>query len=601
MTDIARHLNGILAIIRSQVANVLESSTPPNLLAIRQEIAAFLPSSYGVASGTITNDQGERSESVQILIYDKPHSSDLYREQSTDFKIQHVLLVIDVAVAYSAATFDQSLQRIGSVKALKGPIKKYKAPNTKLPPGQQREMIPTYRLPVCLMYCNHLILAATDPPFVEIGNLLKSYPVHLTPDYVYCAAQNLLYRNPLLDDLSFTPSDVGLSLTPALNRPRACYICKGKFFRQHPFYEKLCVRCGDLNYEKRTQHIDLSGRIALVTGARLRIGYQTALKLLRCDAQVIAVTRFPHDAARRYAAEPDFVDWKDCLHIYGVDFRHTAGLEMFVHYLTNSYPKLDILINNAAQTVRRPPAYYQHLLEFERRSLGNLPVELRPLLTPRLNHQPIDAGQQTLYPLASLTTSSAELSQIVFAPGDEVQDADLFPPEHYNRDQEQIDNRGANSWVLTLGEVSMPELLEVHLVNAVAPALLASALKPLMLRSEADQRFVINVSASEGQFAQTKRGVHPHTNMAKAALNMLTRSAAPDYAESKIYMNSVDPGWVSDQLPHTNDTDREAANAQLPLDAIDGAARICDPIFMMVQDGQAVYGNLFKDYSLSDW
>jgi NAD(P)-dependent dehydrogenase (short-subunit alcohol dehydrogenase family) len=600
MTDIARHLNGILHILKSHVDSAAEPLNADQLAALRQEIAAFLPPSYGVASGTISNAHGESSQPVQILIYDKPHSGDLYHEQSTSFQINHVLLILDIATAHTPDTFIATLDRIGSVKALKAKIAKIKAPKTKLPPGQQRETIPTYRLPVCVVYCHQIALNSDNAPFVEIGDLMRRYPATLAPDYVHFSAQNLLYRNPLLDSLSVAPSDVGLSVTPTLNKPRACYICKAKFFRPHPFYEKLCVRCADFSYQKRMQHVDLHGKIALVTGARLRIGYQTTLRLLRNGAQVIAVTRFPHDAARRYAAEPDFAEWSRCLHIYGLDFRHTAALEQFIQYLNRAYPKLDILINNAAQTVRRPPAYYAHLMEFERLPIANLPDPLRPLLMPT-NAPQIGSGQHMLYPLGTLPQSSAELSQIALVSGDEIQESAIFPSGLYNADQEQIDNRAENSWTLKLGDISMPELLEVQLVNAVAPALLSSGLKPLMLRSDSDQRFVINVSAAEGQFAQDKRGFHPHTNMAKAALNMLTRSAAPDYAESQIYMNSVDPGWVSDQLPHTNDIDRDAANTLLPLDAIDGAARICDPSFMMIQTRQAVFGKLFKDYLDSDW
>jgi NAD(P)-dependent dehydrogenase (short-subunit alcohol dehydrogenase family) len=125
------------------------------------------------------------------------------------------------------------------------------------------------------------------------------------------------------------------------------------------------MRCARFNYTKRQQTTDMWGRIALVTGARVKIGFRIALKLLRCGATVLITTRFPSDAADRFLAETDSSRWSSRLHVLALDFRDARTVEVFAAYLTRRLTHLDILINNAAQTVRRPPAYYHHLIDAE--------------------------------------------------------------------------------------------------------------------------------------------------------------------------------------------------------------------------------------------
>ena len=147
--------------------------------------------------------------------------------------------------------------------------------------------------------------------------------------------------------------------------PQHCYICKQKFTTIHHFYDQMCLSCGDFNFAKRTELVDLSGRTALLSGGRVKIGYQAGLKLLRCGARLLVTTRFPRDSAMRYAAEPDFDAWSDRLQIFGLDLRHTPSVEAFCRELTHTESRLDFIINNACQTVRRPPAFYKHMLEIE--------------------------------------------------------------------------------------------------------------------------------------------------------------------------------------------------------------------------------------------
>ncbi|HYE98418.1 MAG TPA: SDR family oxidoreductase [Planctomycetota bacterium] len=398
-------------------------------------------------------------------------------------------------------------------------------------------------------------------------------------------------------------------------KPRACYVCKQPFTRLHHFYDRLCTACGDLNYLKRFQTADLSGRTAYITGARVKIGYQAALMLLRAGARVVVSTRFPHDAARRYAAERDFPAWRDRLAIYGLDLRHSPSVEIFARALNRTESRLDLLVNNAAQTVRRPVAFYQHLLERESTAWRELPEPERRLLEP--HYACLAALGPATGPSAgtgALTSwdggavglglrESARLSQVRMTYDDRTCGRDVFPENRLDADLQQVDLRTWNTWRMALAEVPTPELLEVLLINAVAPFILAARLKPLLLKPATGAVHVVNVSAMEGIFSRgPKTDKHPHTNMAKAALNMMTRTSASDYARDGIWMNAVDTGWVTDEDPLVHAARKEVDHDfQPPLDVVDGAARILDPFFTGLRTAVHPCGQFFKDYQPSAW
>lgn len=570
-----------------------------------------------------------------------------------------------------------------------------------------------------------------------------------------------------------------------LHRPRSCYICKVRFRELHHFYDTLCPRCSELNYRKRTQSTNLHGRIALVTGARVKIGFQCTLKLLRAGATVIATSRFPIDTARRFAELTDYSQWQNRLHVYGLDFRDLQNLEFFCIMLNQRYTHLDIIVNNACQTVRRPPAFYSHLIAKESTPYHVLPETVKRLVSHdydfhqykvsaingglltntigtnpyassssssstavryiqdqemKSNDSTVNAsssssvGTDTTALLSpdpsttiSLNTSSSSMgtsissnvpvtimptalqSQMIMAPGDaeSLHDLKSFPVGMQDVNEQQIDLRHHNSWRMRLHEVSTPELIEVMAINTAAPFILNSRLKPLMMRPnplsssptttatttenssssssttlmttiqpkpfhgtgtsslaesllasmtsttdlneklggtkrgqpvggankrprkevmggnlEGEQashgipvekcRFIVNVSAMEGKFYRAKTTAHPHTNMAKAALNMMTRTSATDYAEAYIYMTAVDTGWINDENP----LERAARTAKenkfaTPLDEIDAAARVIDPIFAPLIDGaienggngmcSPLYGCFLKDYFTTEW
>lgn len=397
-----------------------------------------------------------------------------------------------------------------------------------------------------------------------------------------------------------------------LEKPGNCYVCKAEYTKLHFFYDSMCPACADFNYKKRFQTAPLHGKVAVITGARVKIGYHAALMMLRAGARVIVTTRFPVDAAQRFAKEEDYPVWASRLEVHGLDLRHTPSVELFANFLERHLDRLDILINNAAQTVRRPSGFYSHLMALETTPTAQLPAPVQSILAAhedcksRLAGAGVDANVPVAWQDRSPgigVIAAARLSQIPYSFDQSLAVEEVFPQGHLDADLQQVDLRTVNSWRLGLADVPTPEMLEVQLVNSVAPFVLCSRLAKIMRRDNTGQKHIVNVTAMEGKFSRyTKTDKHPHTNMAKAALNMMTYTSAPDLEKDGIYMNAVDTGWVTDEDPaQLSQMKQRTQDFQPPLDIVDGAARICDPFFHGILTGQHWCGQFLKDYFPTDW
>ena len=387
-----------------------------------------------------------------------------------------------------------------------------------------------------------------------------------------------------------------------LLKSRACYICKKHYTQVDAFYHQLCPECAALSHAKRDARTDLTGKRALLTGGRAKIGMYIALRLLRDGAHTTITTRFPRDAVRRFASLPDSGDWLHRLRVVGIDLRDPAQVIALADAVAAAGP-LDILINNAAQTVRRSPGAYAPLAEAELAPLpdGPLPELLtfghtndahpQALAASVASHPILAAAAAKADKLTSeaLTAGSTSLERL--AAGTAIDAGGLVPDIH-----------DANSWTQHVQEVEPLELLEVQLANMTAPFLLISRLRPAMAASRARRKYIVNVSAMEGVFSRRYKGPgHPHTNMAKAALNMLTRTSAQEMFETDgILMTSVDTGWITDERPHPTKVRLAEEGFHAPLDLVDGAARVYDPV-VQGEAGVDLYGVFLKDYRRSDW
>ena len=339
-------------------------------------------------------------------------------------------------------------------------------------------------------------------------------------------------------------------------RKRVCLICRQRNMDEYG----ICPACQAMNDRMRSITCDLSGKIALVTGGRIKIGYAVCLRLLRQGASVIAVTRYPKSAMETYMKEPDYCTFSDRLRIIGFDLMRVDKMNELIAKIEElSGGKLDILINNAAQTVKKSNDYYSALTAHE----SALQIE-----------------SAAMYPMAKPESAFSIMPSI--------QAVDYGETER------------CNSWVRKPEEISPQELLEVQLINVTAPFILTNGLRRLLAHNPDENKFVINVSSVEGRFnTKQKLARHVHTNMAKASLNMMTHSIASDFASDRIFVYSCDPGWVSNQFPPGYEISQEF-KPYLSYD--DGAARILYPVTMHMHDEKIKDSGVFyKDYHIIDY
>ncbi|MEV8320214.1 SDR family NAD(P)-dependent oxidoreductase [Streptomyces sp. NPDC059900] len=386
-----------------------------------------------------------------------------------------------------------------------------------------------------------------------------------------------------------------------LQRPRSCYTCKTRYVEVDYFYHQLCPDCARLNRSKRDARTDLTGKRALLTGGRAKIGMYIALRLLRDGAHTTITTRFPKDAIRRFKAMDDSADWLHRLEIVGIDLRDPAQSVALAERVAAAGP-LDILINNATQTVRRLPSAYAALVDGEGAPLpaGELPAHsvigaFNSGAVDGLAALPVGTSGLEAQQVADLALVAGNASVARHLDGTAIDAGGLVP-----------DVVDSNTWVQTIEQISPVELLETQLCNYTSPFILISALRPAMSdaakKASSGRSYVVNVSAMEGVFGRGYKGAgHPNTNAAKAAMNMVTRTSAQEMFQTDgILMTSIDTGWITDERPHFDKLRLADEGFHAPLDLIDGAARVYDPV-VRGEAGEDVFGVFLKDYAPGKW
>ncbi|MEI6709282.1 MAG: SDR family oxidoreductase [Methylococcales bacterium] len=373
-----------------------------------------------------------------------------------------------------------------------------------------------------------------------------------------------------------------------------CYICKYPIISAHNHYTAMCIECGEFNFNKRELNVNLNGMVALVTGCRIKIGFEITKKLLRSGAYVFGTTRFSGNAYKKFEAETDFDEWKDRLCIFQLDLLSPSMVIDFIREFSVKTSRLDIIINNAAQTIRRPFMYYRNLLEE--------PVySVQSLLTQDISTQ----LEQKVAQFDNKSYMATNSKKIIYGypnlyQGDD--DINNFPDGLVDVDGEPLDLRSKNSWTRKMGDIDPIEVLEVQLVNLISPFILINGFLPIMKQSTSDRRYIVNVSSMEGVFSKKNKNVyHPHTNIAKAGLHMLTRTIAKDLWQNNIFVTAVDTGWITNENPVPLRGKRRSTSIQPPLDSVDGAARVLDPIFMGEMSKKPQYGILLKNYKRCSW
>ena len=404
---------------------------------------------------------------------------------------------------------------------------------------------------------------------------------------------------------------------------RNCYICKEKLVLEniHKFYGNLCKKCGDYNYSFRTIKLNFEGRIAIVTGGRVKIGYYIATKLLSYGAKVLITSRFPKDTLFKYQQDPEYERWKNNLIIYPIDFRIFESTIKFVKFISENFPHVDILVNNAAQTIRRTASYYKYLLPTETKELNpedekivikndyiNLQKQLKEGEKSKKDKKEIenslislvnnkDPQYKEILPL-SVIASQIRIMEEKEQPHVTVMGGDGQPYDF---------SQGKNSWNFELDEIPFQEFTEVQVINTWTPYYLCVKLKPLMMQSPFPDKYIVNVTSVEGIFNHFKRSSHVHTNMAKAALNMFTRTCGSYLKDMGIYMTCVDTGWISPMNEMNSLLDKNKKKSyenefvNVPLDELDGAMRVLHPIIEGIKNKNYLYGILLKDYIKSPW
>ncbi|MFK7948283.1 MAG: SDR family NAD(P)-dependent oxidoreductase [Saprospiraceae bacterium] len=389
--------------------------------------------------------------------------------------------------------------------------------------------------------------------------------------------KSVIVKNALNNQTTYTAGTYEQKAYQTLKNKKNCYCCTDAYNQMHFYYHRLCPTCAEEHYNYRFTDIDLKGRNVILTGGRVKIGYATALKLLESGANLTITTRFPALALEDFQKEKNYEHWKNRLFIYGLDLRNLKAIKAFIDFYKQKHQSLDILINNAAQTVKYPNNYYEPLIAKEQK-----------LLEINNKKLPLIANDTAIFQSSNSLLSNKILSEA------EIQ---------LNRFGQPVDERLKTSWNSNLEEISIFELIEVNLINQIAPYILIKELLPLIKASSNQFKFIVNVTSTEGIFNHSNKSTyHPHTNMTKAALNMMTHTSARDFKKYNISMNSVDVGWISTGAIEPLRKKQFEEGYVPPLDSVDGASRIFHPIIDTLKNNKiSLTGYLLKNFRVKPW
>ncbi|EGC28769.1 hypothetical protein DICPUDRAFT_43824 [Dictyostelium purpureum] len=437
----------------------------------------------------------------------------------------------------------------------------------------------------------------------------------------------------------------------ASNLKFKCYICKEPL---EDTSTRVCPVCryNNINKTNAFSYSDipnakaaLNHKVAIVTGGRIKIGYEIAKHLLESGFKVIITTRFPASAYEQFKKNIQPDNFSN-LYIYGVDFRNLQSVQQFIDTVKKEFSRIDILINNAAQTIRYPRAYYHNLLFNEKTIISSFD-KLPPNILSKIeninmntiknnsnnnnnnNNNNDDNNGKELLLFNKNSKSSIDIVESVVTKDDEDEiDESLFPTGKMDLHGQQLDLRTKHTWNSTVEEITTAEMLEVQLINNTVPFMLINQLSSHMGLNKNDEEIIskmsnetkekyleaknkmarpdwsviVNVTSPEGNInheSNAMSGFHCHTNMAKASLNMLTKSIAYQFEKKNIYVIGCDTGWVSDMMPNSP---IGIPSRPPPLKEIDGASRVLYPVyFHLFRNERHESGVQFVNFKPSEW